>query len=449
MPAWLAWGLNLPLLALAAGALWRHTARGEVSAGWFGLALVARLAGGLLLGLTYVSPWLGRLDGGGDTIALQSHANEFSAWAAPDPAGYLRLLLTATDQPNSPLRWYAPFSNSFFFVRGLSVLNFLTGGSSWLKGLWLSLVAFAGSWLLARELVRLVPGVALGARVGALAWPSVLFWMSGVSKDALLLAALGGFTAAALRLTYPPGGAPAGLSDASRRRWWVLLLASGWLLWKIKFFIAAVIFVVLAALALTAWLTAHLRGRWPRLRAWQVFLLLALALAPLSRVAHRAFRPEYLLIQIPHNQAVLRTHDPTRPELRLPITASLGSFARNAPAAAVGVFTRPWLWEGRGWGWRALGLENAALLAVFAWAGRGWWRRGRPGGLPLLAGALLLIVAVVAVMFGLTTPNLGSLHRYRAGLLPFALFLLDWWRKGGRVKEGEQGALGPPAPRSA
>ncbi|MBC7449305.1 MAG: hypothetical protein H7330_14730, partial [Hymenobacteraceae bacterium] len=74
--------------------------------------------------------------------------------------------------------------------------------------------------------------------------------------------------------------------------------------------------------------------------------------------------------------------------------------------------------------------ENPALLLFAAWAGVGWWRRGRPLGVPLLAGALLVIVVVVAVMFGLTTPNLGSLHRYRAVLLPFALVLLDWLRMG-------------------
>ena len=442
MPIWLAWGLNLPLLALAGAALWRHAARGETGARWFGLALVARLAGGVALGLVYVSPWLGQLDGGGDTIALHSHAAEFSAWGQHDPAGYGRLLLTSTDQPSSPLRQYATFSNSFFFVRGLSLLNFLTAGDYWLNGLWLSLAAFAGSWLLARELVRVVPGAVLGARVGALAWPSALFWLSGVSKDALLLAALGAFTAAALRLTYPV----VETTTATRRRWWVLLLASGWLFWKIKFFIAVVAFVALGALALTEWLTKRLRGRWPRLRAWQVFLVAALALAPLSRVAHRAFRPEYLLLQIPLNQAALQTHNPDQPALRLPLTASLGSFARYAPAAALGVFTRPWPWEGQGVRWRAAGLENAALLALFAGAVRGWWRRGRPGGLPLLAGALLLVVAVVAVMFGLTTPNLGSLHRYRAALLPFTLFLLDWLRVGGSVETVlTRGPHPPPA----
>ncbi|MBC7447656.1 MAG: hypothetical protein H7330_06305, partial [Hymenobacteraceae bacterium] len=349
MPLWLAWSLNLPLLALAGAALWRHTGRGQPNARWFAPALAARLAGGMALGLVYVSPWLGRIDNGGDTLALHTHAAEYHAWAAADPVGYVRLLLSSADQPGAPMRQYAAYSNSFFFVRLLSVLQFLTAADYWLSGLWLSLAAFAGSWLLARELGRVVPGARLGAYVGALAWPSGVFWLSGVSKDALLLAFMGAFTAAALRLVYPVAAPAEPPALAARSGWWTLLLANGWLFWKIKFFIAAVVFVVLGALAVTERLRVSRFARHrPWLRGWALFGIAALALAPLSRVAHRAFRPEYLLIQIPLNQAALLGHDPLQPELRLPLTASLASSARNAPAAALGTFTRPWPWEGTG-----------------------------------------------------------------------------------------------------
>ncbi len=424
----LAWLLNLPLLALAVGALWYLAARGTAAGRWFGLALVARLAGGVALGVVYVSPWLGQPDGGGDTTTLSEQALALTQWAAEDGAGYARLLLTATNQPGAPPNLFATFSNSFFFVRGLSVLNFLTGGSYWLNGLWLSLAAFAGSWLLARELARVVPALRWGTWLGALAWPSGLFWLSGVSKDALVLAALGGFVAAALRLIYRPAAAP-----ARPWRWLLALGLSGWLFWKIKFFIAAVVFIGFGVLAVAEKLGPWLRRRWPRVQTWQLLVAATVALAPLSRVSHAAFRPEYLLIQIPRNQQLLRSAEPNRPELRLPIEPSLTSFAANAPAAALGVFTRPWLWEGVGVKWRVVGGENAALLLLAAWAVGRWWRRGHPLEVPALAVVVGGMVLTVAVMFGLTTPNLGTLHRYRAILLPFTVFLLAWLARGGRV----------------
>ena len=438
LPILLTWSLNLGLLAGAAWVLYLFL-RGRASGRWFGAALAVRLAGGVALGLLYSSPWLGRLDGGGDTLALHAHGREFTQWAATDPAGYLRLLLTAADQPHSPARHYTAFSNSFFFVRLLSGLNFLTGGNYWLNGLWLSLAAFGGSWLLARELARRVPGARLGAYAGALAWPSVVFWLSGVSKDALLLAALGSFAAAALRLIYWPE-TPADTAPGEPRRWpwWALLVVSGWLFWQIKFFIAAVAFVSFSALALTETFAPRIRRRWPAVRPGLLLLVLTLGLAPLSRLAHNAFRPDYLRIHIPRNQADLSRRSAHQPTLHLALRPSLVSFATHAPAAVLGVFTRPWPGEGRGLRWAAAGLENALLLLLTAWAVWGWWRRGHPFGLPPLAGALLGLVLVVAVMFGLSTPNLGTLHRYRAILLPISLFLLDWLRVGRTVRSPKE-----------
>ena len=432
LPLPVAWFINVPVLALTAVVVWRGAARGMAAARWFWPVLAARLAAGVAYGTHFFT--------GADTFGLHRESVGLARWAVDNPAAYGYLLLTPSLPVGAPPSLYTSFSNSFFFIRAESLLNFLTGGSYWLNGSWLSLAAFAGSWLLARELARVVPQARWGAWVGALAWPSVVFWTSGVSKDALLMAALGLTVAAALRLIYPPAGQrPA--------RWWAALLLGGWLFWKIKFFIAAVLLVVLAALAGAEWLAPPLRARRPGLRTWHLLVGLALVLAPLSRVAHRAFRPKFLLTQVARNQAALRPADSAQPALRLPLQSSLASLATYAPAAAVGVFVRPWPWEGSGLRWRVVGLENAALLVLFVGAAWRWWRRGHSVRLPPLAAALLLVVAVVAVLFGLTTPNLGTLHRYRAVLLPFALFLLEWWRVGERTdaaggSESQSAAIG-------
>ena len=69
------------------------------------------------------------------------------------------------------------------------------------------------------------------------------------------------------------------------------------------------------------------------------------------------------------------------------------------------------------------GLENLLLLGLLL---RAAWNvlRGRPGRLPAgLALALLLYCVVLAGLIGLSTPNLGTLHRYRALMLPWLLWL--------------------------
>lgn len=443
---------NLVLWALMLNWFWRRT--GQAAAPtlrrWFWPALGLRMAGGVALGLFYQHQLPTGPQPGGDTFATFRLSAGLTGWLGREPAAAGRVLVTGVPPPPVALpgvfrptaRWpfapylsayFIPSSNSWFFARLLAWLNLLTGSSYWLAALWLSTGAFAGGWLLVRELTRLVPGTAAGALAGTLLWPSLVFWGAGVSKDGVLLAVLGAFTAAALRLTLPghATGAPASFGAVrSGWRWWTLLAGSAWLFWRIKFFIAAVAFVAFGAL----FLTLRLRARWPRLRPAWLLAGLLLALAPGSRLLHRAFRPEYARYQIAHNQQVLAATIPAgQPRLAFPLTPSLSSFVRYAPAAAVGVFVRPWVWEGEGLRWRVAGLENAALLLLAAAALRGWWRRGQPRQLPLLAGALLFFLLIVALMLGLTTPNFGSLHRYRIVLLPFTGWLLDWLRVGGAL----------------
>lgn len=454
------WLLHPPLLALAAWALWRRV--GQRGAGplrlWFWPTLGARLVGGVALGVFYQHQFADNPQPGGDTFAAHRLSVALTAWAPREPGAYVRLLLTAAPppvtrlgsafraRPDAPFAPYttvyvAPYSNSWFFVRLLSLLNFLTGSSYWLNALWLSLAAFAGAWFLARELTRLAPAAWRGALLGGLAWPAVVFFYGGVSKDALLAASLGTFTAVALRLIYPlvsQASAEQAHPSAPTASHFLVLLLAAWLLWKIKFFLAAAAFVTLGALALTE----AVRRRWPAVRPWQVFVGAAVALAPLSRILHRAFRPEYLLYHLPHNQADLQARSTGQPQLLLDLHPTLGSFLLNLPRAVVGTFTRPWPWEGSGLLWRVAGLENAALLALLALTLLAWGRRGFTLRLPLLAGALLTLVVVGAAMFGLATPNLGTLFRYRAALLPFLVFLLDWGRVGEALRSTRPAASG-------
>jgi len=98
--------------------------------------------------------------------------------------------------------------------------------------------------------------------------------------------------------------------------------------------------------------------------------------------------------------------------------------AAHAPLAVANALTRPW--PGESWQplYVAAALENVALLALLtlaAWAAV----RGRPGRLPFsLTLGLVVFCLVLAFLIGITTPNLGSLNRYRSGLLPYLLLLL-------------------------
>ena len=172
----LVWALNLLLLATAAYGLRRALAlEADWLRPWFWPVLTLKLLGGLALGWLYLYFY----PQGGDTLTMQWEAQRVTDWIAT-PNGDFGQLLWPRQSGGAmlPIR-YPAFSNSYFFVRLLALLNFLTHSNYWLNGLWLSVCAFGGSWLLTRELGRVVPGARYGIMLGALFWPSVILWMAG------------------------------------------------------------------------------------------------------------------------------------------------------------------------------------------------------------------------------------------------------------------------------
>jgi hypothetical protein len=100
------------------------------------------------------------------------------------------------------------------------------------------------------------------------------------------------------------------------------------------------------------------------------------------------------------------------------------SLLRHAPLAAAQVLVRPWPGESRQPFYVGAGLENLVLTALVGLALLAAWR-GRAGHLPAsLVMVLLAYCLLLAVFIGLSTPNLGTLSRYRAGMLPWLLLLL-------------------------
>ena len=129
---------------------------------------------------------------------------------------------------------------------------------------------------------------------------------------------------------------------------------------------------------------------------------------------------------------------------------TVGSMARYFPFAAFQALARPWLGESAAPLYLAAALENLLLLALLLAAAVAV-ARGRPGRLPpALVLALLLYCLLLAGLIGLSTPNLGTLHRYRAVVLPWLLWLLlqpDYARqllrrlKIGRLRAGAKKAV--------
>ncbi len=343
-------------------------------------------------------------------------------WA--QPASLLATLQNASFVIDGQALNYYQWSNTLFFIKLLALLNLASGGVVLLNALYLSVLCFAACWSLVRTLPLALPAtpVAAGA-VAFLLWPTVVWWTAGLTKETLVVGAGAGLVALALPVLYG-GGRPARWAPLLGRVLLGLLLA--WLMVRMRYFFALPLLGGLLALAAVRLAT---RRRWlgPGAVAQAGSLLLLLTGAGAAAVAlggqHLAL--SYFSHEVNANYLHGLRTSPGRPHLAYadwqPTPAGL---LRHAPLAAAQVLVRPWPGESAQSLYVGAELENVLLVSLLATALVAAWR-GRAGRLPV---ALVVVLAayclLLAAFIGLSTPNLGTLHRYRAALLPWLLLLL-------------------------
>ena len=352
------------------------------------------------------------------TAKLRAHPAE--AWAI--------LTQAVTVFPSNGGKGY-PFvfqntSNTWILIKLLAVLNLASLDRDRLNALYLSLFAFAGCWLLVRKLAETFPATPAAAGAAAfLLWPSVCFWATGLSKEAVLLSSGAWLTARVVSFCYRPA---AGFfaSGWGAARWWLGTAALAGLHFGLRYFFAVPLLGALAGVVVIEEFrrSGLLRSRWAQALALALLLGAGAWLVPQLSKAFSANKFTSQVMRVYDSDVAHSAH---RPHFEYPdLRPTFGSIAAHAPLAVTNALTRPWLGESWQPLYVAAALENAALLvllAVAAWA----VARRRAGRLPFgLTLGLLVFCVILAFLIGLTTPNLGSLNRYRCALLPYLLLLL-------------------------
>ena len=412
--------LNAALLAVLVPWLrrqWQWAATGK----WqllFGLGLALRLGVGLVRNL--------HPQGDARFMSFVGHTVARRMWRHPESTWDI-LTRTVTVFPRDQAAYDFVFqntSNTWILIKILGVLNMASLQTDWVNSLYLSLFVFAGCWQLVRTLAETFPAAPAGAAaVGFLFWPTTVFWATGISKESVLLGSGAWLTARVVSLCYGPATAAVRLVG-SQLRWWLGTLVLALIHFGMRYFFAVPLLGVLAGVALGRWLERYtpVRGRLGQVAALAAVLGTGIWLAPQMSVAFSLNKFTNQVITVYSSELV---HALNRPHFEYSdLRPTIESIASYAPKAVLNVITRPWLGES----WRPLyigaSLENAAIQALLVLAGWAALKR-KAGHLPFGLGLGLAIFCVIlAMLMGLTTPNLGSLNRYRCGLLPFLLLLL-------------------------
>jgi hypothetical protein len=378
----------------------------------FVAALLVKLIGGISLGLVYTHYYTE-----GDTFPYFEDAVRLADLARHDLKGYVQFLWS-TDSDNPvwhQLNFQQP--RAVFLAKVASLLSLLTFDNYWLITCFLSFISFVAAWSLVREITQYNQLAKWPAVLGILFFPSVVFWTSGLVKESLALASVYILVRGFLRLRQKRSVTFPG---------WGIIVVSLWVLWNLKYYYMAVLLPVL----FTEFVYTKVMAAWPlktgRIGLLMIWVLIFSLPVALASVVHPNFYPERFLSVIVDNHnafvSISSSDDVVHYSNLKPEPVSI---LVNSPKALVAATLRPSILEVHNPLQMVASLENALILvlvltAIISSIKRGTFERDRLGWVILLYSFLL------AVFLALSTPNFGTLSRYRVGFLPFFILLITY-----------------------
>ncbi len=400
--------LLIPILAslLVLWLLWL-VYRTEAHRRLFVSALLAKVVGALAVRWLYFSHY-----GSGDTIGYWMDARTIADRWLINPMETLGFYWNEESIGSEWVQYLMYHTDrSIFFTKFAALIALISSGNYWLMSIFLAALSFAGAWYLFKRVIEYFPQSLFPASLALLFWPSVVVWSSGVIKESVALTALFFVTGLLLRILK---GYPVSFGE------WILAALCLWSGWSLKYYWFAVWIPVAATTILVARITsskpAYYRYQW---LFWSVtFGLMLLAVT--------SFHPNFHLSRIvaviyENNQEFVRIseHYIRYPDLQ----PSAWSMLVNAPMALISSLYRPIPGETYNFLYVLASVENFGLMILTLWM-LPFLRQLKTTHWGQVTLPALVYIALEAVLLGLSTPNLGTLSRYRIGFMPFFVFVL-------------------------
>ena len=286
----------------------------------------------------------------------------------------------------------------------------LTGKSYWLTTIYFSVISFLAFWYVVIEFHKIYPRLREVVVISFFFIPSVIFWSSGILKDTLAFCALAILVIQILKLY-----------ESERLKWWEFILSaiSLVILLKIKHYLL-IIFLLFCGLTLTTIAIRRMRGN----LKWAVALL-ALATSLIStQLVHPYLRFQRLTLTVYENNLAINLRTAEEKQLGIYVEdPSIESIIQEVPRSLyTGLYKPLWLDKTPFWG-LIHKIENLILLSLSIFSliilikeriKVNW----------SLVGPSLLCIALLATMLALSTPNIGTLIRYKNAFIPFFFIIV-------------------------
>lgn len=380
------------------------------------IGLLLKIIAGVALGLIYKFYYHG-----GDTFQYFSDAEVIANYLLDHPANMFELYFNTSSIPEVTGQIaYFDQPRALFFAKIVSFFYLFTGGNYWITGAFLSLINFVATFMLVQEVNQRFPDIKTATAIAFYFVPSFVFWTSGLLKESLAIGALYILIALVIKMIRIQK-----YTDYPR---WIAVLVSVLVLWQLKYFYAAIALPLLASFFLYSFVNQK-----KPVPIYVMFLMIVAGLFVATQL-HYNLSLAHVKQVIYQNYLMGTEYSGTRALEYFQFDGGWLGFIINLPLATVfGVF-RPLIFETSNFFQAVIGFENSLVLlllvlGVYRYGLRVNWRD------PLLLITFLYIVTLdIALAF--STPNFGTLSRYKAGYWPFFILLVLYLNSKWKEKKG-------------
>jgi hypothetical protein len=381
---------------------------GEIRNKLYWSAFVFHILAGVSVGLVYLYYYTAN-----DTWDCFVMASGLADLARQDIFSYAKLL-TDFSWDQGPYITTHDF-RSVIFIKIISLLSLLGGNNYWVCAGYFSLISFGASWFLFRKINQYFHESTQAAAIAFLFFPSVVFWSSGIIKETLTLASLYFLVGVFLQIFF---------DRMVDKLVLIISFLASVILWTLKYYWAGVFFITAIASFLALWLS--LKSSLAKKNSVVIYVLLFVFIGLAVSFLHPNFYlHRFLEVLVVNHDELIRLSNEHGLIHYYELSATIKSVIINLPWALVSGIFRPFIGEGQGMLGLAASIENLFVLILFiSFLWRFKIHSHRPISILVLAGISYCVV--LCIFLALSTPNLGTLSRYRVGFLPFLIFMIAY-----------------------
>ena len=405
--------LNILLILFVILSLYKWEKWGSLKLLFFP-AVVIKILSGIALGLVYKYYYNSQ----GDTFQYFDDAKKLSVIFNNNPHLYFKIIFNGIYDANtlSNLNFaYQP--RAMTMVKILSPIVLLSAGNYWISAVYLSIFSFAGCWVLANRLSIIFPEKKHAAALAFLFFPSIVFWGSGIIKESILLGLICLSVAIVLKNDFKNWQGFVQL---------LFLLFVFYILWQLKYYYLAVLLPILAAYFISGTLFTYLSLKKRVLIFAGIFIFILI----ISTWLHPNLSADNFALAIIKNHDITVRSNPSSLYIHFyQLSPHLNNILINIPLAFFSGLYRNFIWEGRSIFQFLTGLENFFILLLSLYNIVLIVKRKLTISQPLMLLTTGIYIFLLSTLLALSSPNFGSLSRYKVGYLPFFIFLIVPERK--------------------